>query len=150
MAQSDAPERQLPTEVLERASLRGNEHAWRIADIPLVIDAARRAGLINVGGQLQFRLPDGSTCECYWVQVDVFRDLTDSLPREELVAKTAAKALEQFLSISAQYDFLEEGRRSFKVIKEFEGNGHDLREVMWFVWYAAEAKPDRRSEQTPS
>jgi len=51
----------LAVDLLARASLRGNEYAWPIADIPMVIDAARAANLVSIVGQLQFRLPDGGT-----------------------------------------------------------------------------------------
>jgi hypothetical protein len=38
--------------MLAKARDCGGEYAWRVDDIPLVIDAARAAGLVNVGGQL--------------------------------------------------------------------------------------------------
>ena len=56
-------ELRLPHDLLQRASLRGSEYAWPIEDIPKVIEAARQANLASIGGQLQFRLPDGGTCE---------------------------------------------------------------------------------------
>ena len=62
-------EQALPSKLVGRASLRGREHAWSLDDIPNVIEAAREAQLISIGGQLQFRLPDGGTCECYWIEV---------------------------------------------------------------------------------
>ena len=89
-------ERRLPKELLERASLRGKEYAWRIADIPEVIEAARRAGLVNVGGQLQFRFPDGKTRECYWVEVDTYRSVPQALLWDVRVAQTADVALADF------------------------------------------------------
>jgi len=65
MTESMTPvELRLPRDFLRRAVVRCTECAWPIADIPKVIDAARQANLASVGGQLQFRLPDGGTCEC--------------------------------------------------------------------------------------
>src|SRR5258708_4550498 len=64
-----APESRLPQHLIERASKRGRELAWSLDDIPEVIEAARDANLVSVGGQLQFRFQDGTTCECYWVEV---------------------------------------------------------------------------------
>jgi hypothetical protein len=42
----------LPPDLLARALLAGNEYAWPLADIPAVIEAARAANLVSVGGQL--------------------------------------------------------------------------------------------------
>ena len=76
------PERHLPHGLLGRASLAGNEYAWRVEDIPEVIEAARQAGLVGLGGQLPFRLPGpgGGTCDCYWVEVNTFEETPPSLP----------------------------------------------------------------------
>lgn len=51
----------LPKEIHGRATLRENEYAWPIAEIPSVIDAARLSNLVNIGSQLQFRIHDGGT-----------------------------------------------------------------------------------------
>jgi hypothetical protein len=134
-------ERHLPNEILERASLRDDDYAWPVGDIPLVIEAARRSNLVNIGGQLQFRLPDGTTWECYWVEVDACRTVLESLPWAERVAQTAEIALANFAAISTKFDFLEEGRRNFgTAFKDAETRGYDLHEAMCFVWYAAERK----------
>jgi hypothetical protein len=131
-------ERHLPKELIERASLRGNEYAWPVADIPLVIEAVRQARLINIGGQLQFRFADGTTCECYWVEVDTGKTVPESISWDERVAETATVALRDFATISSKYDFFEEGRRSFSAaFAEVERQGHDPRQTMCFVWYAA-------------
>ena len=53
-----------PGQLLERATLRGNERTWPIGDIPEVIEVAKENDLASVGGQLQLRFPDGGTCEC--------------------------------------------------------------------------------------
>ena len=79
----------LPPVLLGRASLVGNEYAWRVDDIPNVIEAARAANLVSIGGQLQFRLPDGGTCECYWVQVDTYQSVDRALPWKVRVERTA-------------------------------------------------------------
>jgi hypothetical protein len=89
---SDLAERHLPDKILKLASLRGNEYAWPINDIPLAIEAACQANLISIGGQLQFRLPDDTTCECYWVEVDTYKSVPESLSWNERVAQTAVVA----------------------------------------------------------
>jgi hypothetical protein len=137
------PESLLPAELLARSTLAGNERAWPLADVPDVIEGARRTSLASIGGQLQFRLP-GATCECYWVQVDTFRLLPSTLPWPELVERTADEALLQFKALRIQYDFIAEGRKSFKdTIEQFEASGGDLEKAMCFVWYL-EAEPELR------
>jgi len=133
------PEPYLPQELLQRATLSGKEHAWRIADVPSVIAAARDAGLISIGGQLQFLLPDIGTCECYWVEVDTYKSVPMSLPWTERVERTAFTALSDFARLSSRFDFLAEGRRGFaEPFKTFELQGGDPAQFMWFVWYVAQ------------
>jgi hypothetical protein len=136
----------LPREILDRATLCGNEYAWRIEDIPEVIEATRQASLVNIGGQLQFRIPDVGTCECYWVEVDTYKSVPKSLPWDERVNRTAEVALADFQQLAAKYDFVEEGRRGFDehLQKIVEGGGNPA-EFACFVWYVideidAEAK----------
>lgn len=129
-------EQHLPQELLQRASLRGNEYAWRLDDIPLVIQAAKVANLVNVGGQLQFRIPDGATREIYEIEVNTYRSVPKSLPWTERVKKTAIVALDQFNSLKTDYDLIPYGRHVFgQTLAEAEANGYSLEEIMCFVWY---------------
>jgi hypothetical protein len=106
-------EARLPAEILAKASLRGNEYAWRVNDIPLVIAAAQAKGLVNIGGQLQFRGPD-FTCECYWVQVDTYQAIARDLPFVIRVHLTAEAARSAYDKLRRETDFLAEGRRGFQ------------------------------------
>jgi hypothetical protein len=90
-------ERRLPAEVLARAVMSGREYAWRVADIPMVTEAARKAELASIGGQLQFLIPTGGTCECYWVEVDPSKQLQEGLEWPSVVAKTHDIALREDL-----------------------------------------------------
>ena len=58
---------QLPDTMTKGASLRGSEYGWRLDDFPRVLADAAQHGLACVGGQFQFRLPEGATCEMYWL-----------------------------------------------------------------------------------
>ena len=60
----------LPADVSEGAALRGNEYAWTISSFPNALMNAKRHGYACLGGQFQFRVPDGSTCEMYWLHAD--------------------------------------------------------------------------------
>ena len=134
-------ERLLPDAVTARATLRGNEYAWPIGDIPMVIEAAKAANLINIGGQLQFRIPEGGTCECYWVEVDTFKEVSTDLSWPERVTARAAAALSQFKILCNQYDFVAEGRSAFGAhLNDFESQGGDISEALCFVWYVESEK----------
>ena len=129
-------ERFLPVSLLEKASLRGNEYAWPVSEIPAVIEAARQRGLVNIGGQLQFRFPEG-TCECYWIEVDTYKELGhEEMTWPERVELSAAKGLSAFERISARQDLVDEGREAFsKAFADFEASGGKPADAMCFVWY---------------
>lgn len=134
-----SPEKKLPADLLANATLRGREYAWALSDIPLVIEAARAANLVNVGGQLQFRIPDGGTCECHWVEVDTYNTVDPKLPWEERVARTATVAARDFAALPDRFDFVEEGMKGFaKHLKAFTATGGNLADAMCFVWYLNE------------
>jgi hypothetical protein len=130
------PAHALPSDILERASRRGNEYAWRLRVIPDVIVAARGANLVSVGGQLQFRLPDGGTCECYWVQVDTYKSVDKALLWGERVSRTAEVALADFDALQKRFDFIAEGRVGFAShLDALVAQGLDPIDSMCFVWY---------------
>ena len=56
---------ELPSDVVEGATLRGNEYGWSISSFPDALSRAEKKGYGCLGGQFQFRLDDGSTCEMY-------------------------------------------------------------------------------------
>lgn len=57
----------LPPTVLAKATIINNEYAWPFADVEEAIVAAQALGLANLGGNPQFRLPDG-IYDLYWAQ----------------------------------------------------------------------------------
>lgn len=125
-----------PKHLLDRATLRGREFAWQLDDIPSVIEAVRVAGYINIGGQLQFRLKDGGTCECYEVEVNTC-NILEKLDRSEHVEVSATGALRQFNGLPNQFDFMTQGRAAFgKVFDKSGATESDIKEAMYFVWYA--------------
>jgi hypothetical protein len=119
----------LPNALLQKASLRGNEYAWLLRDIPEVIDTAEQLGLINQGGQLQFRIPN-ATFEAYEIEVDCFH-IKDC-------AKAATSSRDAFYAIISKHDFRARAR-NWKILREFEEHGGDLKNHTYFVWYLAEA-----------
>ncbi|WP_390582668.1 hypothetical protein [Erythrobacter sp. MTPC3] len=101
-----------------------------------MIEAASLADLLNIGGQLQFRFPDGGTCECHWVEVDTYKAVSSDLPWKERVEETAATARLQFQGLLDRVDFIAEGRTAFKKhFDAFEAKGGKVNDAMCFVWY---------------
>jgi hypothetical protein len=134
----DDPERHLPAELRERASQRGNEYGWRIEDIPVVIESARIAGLVSVGGQLQFRFQSG-TCEVWSMEVQPHCQLPPDLAWDEEVEMAAKVAADQFRDLLSKFDLVQEGRKMFPVsFAAEEREGRNARAAMWFVWYLSE------------
>lgn len=126
----------LPSHVLNAASVRGKEYAWPLEMIPNVIASCEAAGLVSLGGQLQFRLPSG-TCECYWVDVDTQTQMDSGLEWEDLVNRSASIALRQFETLKSKFDFKEEGRKAFaSSFSKLESEGEDPQDYACFVWYA--------------
>lgn len=125
----------LPADILARADFRHNEYAWRIADLPDVIAAARDQNLRNLGGQLQIRTAD-AIGECYWVAVDACQTITEDLPWDVQVRMSADISLKNLAEISEEFDFAQELRDAFPdPVAAYEAAGHSLAEATWFAWY---------------
>ena len=60
----------LPPDISQGARLRGNEYGWSVSSFPDALARAEAHGYACLGGQFQFRLDDGSTCEMYWLAAD--------------------------------------------------------------------------------
>ena len=59
----------LPASIAAGSVLNGEEYAWPLPALPAALDAAIRESIACLGGQFQFRLPDG-TYEMYWINAD--------------------------------------------------------------------------------
>ena len=137
----------LPKDIISRASLLGREYAWHIDDIPALISAARAANLVNVGGQLQFRLPE-ATCECYWIAVDTLSTIDATLSWRKKVQTTADEALRQFETLKTKFDFLAEGQQSFgKHFDVMRASGGNPADHMCFVWYVESEEEAQRPQK---
>jgi len=97
--------------------------------------------LVNIGGQLQFIMP-GATCECYWIEVDTFKQVPKSLAWKERVDLSAATALDAFQCLREKTDFVSEGRKAFgEHLAKFEAGGGNISDAMRFIWYVEAAPP---------
>ncbi len=132
---SSLSESLLPPDILARADFRHNEYAWRFADLPDVIAAARALNLRTLGGQLQIRTND-AIGECYWVAVDPCAEIAEDLPWEVQVSMSAGMALNSLSEIAAEFDFEQELRDAFPdPIAAYEAAGGKLSDAAWFAWY---------------
>ena len=126
------PEQNLPPETLSRAIRSGNEYAWRLRDVPGVIDAAESAGLANLGGQPQFIYPDG-TCELYWIDVSSHdRSIEESWA--DYVRRSAIEVKAEFMRVCEETDFVTEAH-TFEFLVEKSEKGEDVISHLWFVLY---------------
>ncbi|MBV1830371.1 hypothetical protein HNW77_05885 [Komagataeibacter sp. AV436] len=122
----------LPADIMERGTLSGNERVWPLSDIPFIIKAARRAGVANIGGQLQFRFPD-AICELYYIETNPFRFMPSGLSWQDQVEHSAPISPEQFQSLPEDFDFLAEGQAGFGPQLDAEREaGRDSRDAMCF------------------
>ena len=125
-------ESSLPPEILQKASLRGNEYAWPLNDVPEAITVARNCGLATLSGNFQFRIPEG-TCDLYWLTVES-APRAEGEPWAEYVARSAEEVLTQFRKLQASSDFTTEGN-SFGILSVKQSNGVSLDEFLCLVLY---------------
>jgi hypothetical protein len=94
----------LPPDITQGAALRGNEYGWTVSSFPNALAKAETVGYACPGGQFQFRLDDGGTCEMYWLEAD-------SSEREEgeswadYVRRSCSDVLQRFQRLVSETDF---------------------------------------------
>ncbi len=97
----------LPSDVVEGATLRGNEYGWSTISFPVALDRAEAHGYACLGGQFQFRLGDGSTCEMYWLSADS----KERLPGEQWAdysRRSCSEVNQNFQRLISETDFSKE------------------------------------------
>lgn len=133
----------LPRDVLEGATLRGNEYGWSVSSFPQAVTRAEANANACLGGQFQFRLEDGSTCEMYWLNADSDERIAgESWPN--YVHRSCSEVLGAFRRLLSDTDF-RKGASNWPVQINPE---RDLVFVAYFVsedeWASLS---DRRSSQ---
>lgn len=98
---------ELPLEIAVGASVRGNEYGWDIAAFPSALSRAEALGYACLGGQFQFRLEDGSTCEMYWLSADS-DDRKDSESWTDYSRRSCSGVLQNFERLIEQTDFVKQ------------------------------------------
>ena len=135
----------LPPSVVGKASLRGREYAWPLADVPEAIAVARSVGLATVGGQAQFRIP-GGTCELYWRCADA-QDQRPDEPWDEYVARSADEVLAGVRRLPVA-ELVAEGLQ-WREVAALHAAGVDVSQYLCFVLYfdAPNAEPHAAADR---
>ena len=101
--------------------------------------AGRECGLANLGGQLQFRIPEG-TCELYWLKA-VSEGRRPNEEWQDYVARTADEVLFRFRLLQSRTDIVNEGISNFSILRQMHDQGMALDQFLCFVLYFDEEKP---------
>jgi hypothetical protein len=110
----------LPPEVVEGASVQGNEYAWSLEAFPEALRKACEVGVACLGGEFQF-VVRGGIYEMYWLSVDP----DDRGPDEawtEFQIRSCRQTLELFNARVAETDFVQEARR-WRRVRWLSGRG---------------------------
>ncbi len=100
---------ELPDDMAEGASFRGNEYGWSISSFPNVLAKAEKKGYACLGGQFQFHLGDESICEMYWLSADSAAR-GDGESWNNYVHRSCGEVLAKFRKVLSQTDFAKEAQ----------------------------------------
>lgn len=133
-AMTDAahPDGLLPTDLLEGATLRGNEYGWRPECFPNALTIAEAAGYACVGGQFEFRLLD-ATCEMYWLAADA-DERVHGESWSDYCRRSCGEVRERFDCLMQSTDFRDQAS-GFQFLKAKLAAGFDPLPTLVFVAY---------------
>ncbi|MDC0435215.1 hypothetical protein OAM69_06215 [bacterium] len=124
----------LPENLLRKASVsEGGECAWKQEDVSEVINAAKRASVVNLGGQPQFQGPIG-TSEPYWLNFGP-SERNENEAYSEYVERAATETLAAFQHMVNNTNFIQVGVENWEHIREANIAGMDILNHLWFVLY---------------
>jgi hypothetical protein len=126
-------EKYLSKELLNKALLSGKEYGWKRGDVTNVIDYAYSIGLGIIGGQLQFKLPDG-TCELYWRKFDPKERVTGE-KWQDYCKRTRLECIELLNKLPDNKSLINEAVDNFEFLKQKYNNGVNLEEYLIFILY---------------
>jgi hypothetical protein len=96
----------LPPDVLQGATLRGNEWGWSVSSFPEALARAKTHGYGCLGGQFQFRLDHG-TCEMYWLAANS-RERAEGEQWSDYSQRSCYEVLTKFQRLLSVTDFTKE------------------------------------------
>lgn len=101
----------LPPDIALGATLRGKEYGWSTSLFPDALARAESRGYACLGGQFQFRLNDGTTCEMYWLNADPSSERGSEESWVAYSSRSCAEVLRRFRDLIAATDFGKEAAR---------------------------------------
>jgi hypothetical protein len=99
----------------------------------MAFEAAHAVGLANLGGQVQFRLAEG-TCELYWQAFDVGPRRSGET-WHHFLARSRREVEAAVSRLPADDELVADGLAHFELLREKAAAGVDLESVLWFVCY---------------
>lgn len=130
---TEIEEKHLPTEILQKAIVSGKEYGWKRTDFKEVIDKAVEVGLGIIGGQVQFKLPNG-TCELYWHKYES-KERKSNENWKDYCLRTKEECLSQFNNIPTNTVLINEGIENFEFLKEKSKSDIELEDYLIFILY---------------
>jgi len=126
------PESLLPAEVLAKANKDSSEYAWKLDDVLTVIEAANSVGLATIGGEVQFRVPEG-ICELDWLGFEP-GERRSSEPWEVYQSRCAEEIADDIRRIASS-DLVTPAITYFECLESMHGQGINLYDYLCFVLY---------------
>lgn len=108
-------EKYLPDEILQKAIVSGKEYGWKRPDFKETVNKAVELGLGIIGGQVQFKFPDG-TCELYWHSYDT-TDRKSGEKWSEYCQRSKSECLKQFEKLPSDNELIKEGIVNFDFLR---------------------------------
>jgi hypothetical protein len=100
----------LPEDIAKGATLRGNEYGWTVSLFPNALARAEARSYACLGGQFQFRLDDGTTCEMYWLEANS-SERANGESWTDYCRRSCAEVLQKFRHLVSTTDFSQEAGR---------------------------------------
>jgi len=123
----------LPPEILSKAVRSGNEYGWKREDFHDVLNIAANANIGIIGGQVQFKLPNG-TCELYWHQYDS-NDQISNEPWKLYCQRTKKEVENAFAKLPSNLELVKEATEYFEFLAEKANDGVDIEQYLIFIIY---------------
>ena len=133
----------LPQSVLATANLSGKEYAWPTNAFLAALDESASAGFACIGGQFQFRFPDG-TCEMYWLEADA-RDKEPSEIWSVYVERARQEVKAGFENLIAKTDFAKEAKSWPFIENKMTSGANPLDYLFFCAYFVSESEYPKRA-----
>lgn len=139
----------LPEQVRQRAIIRNSEYSWRMADVEEAIEAARAAGLLCLGGDVQFHVEAG-VFEAYWLSF-ASSDRRHEESWNQYVDRAAAEVVSLFRRRCREVDFVQVAKECSSILKQIEDGQLDpLEHLVFTLCFAMEETLEELTDRYPN